>query len=257
MSAFFVSLVQPYFLLLVLIGVALWRLTRAAKPGWGRTLLLWSPYLVLVVLSCPLTAYCALGSLEWRNPALARRPEDVEAIVVLAAGYWPANNLRPEAELDLIGRARLERAAAYYHQQGDRPIPILVSGGPASGGTDAEPVADLMRDYLVRLNVPRDRILLERTSTTTAENATQSAVVLREHKLERVLLLTTATHLPRAAACFRKAGVDVVPAGCYYQATGWDLSWGQVQPQLWSLVAVQEATHEWLGLAWYWACGRI
>jgi uncharacterized SAM-binding protein YcdF (DUF218 family) len=253
--AFLVSLVQPYFLVLVLLGVALWRLTRAARPGWRRGLLLWSPYVALVILSCPLTAYYALGSLEWSNPPLRDRPEDVQAIVVLSCGVLSPDDIRPDPELDLVGRARTELGAHYYHQ--GRPIPILVSGGPLRKDIVVEAVADLMHDLLVKLQVPEKDILVEKRSMTTYENAVESAALLKERGLTRILLVTDAGHMPRAAACFRKQGLDVVCAGCYYQATTWKLTWYFVQPSVESLMRFQEAAHEWLGLLWYWGCGRI
>jgi uncharacterized SAM-binding protein YcdF (DUF218 family) len=252
---FLVSLIQPYFLLLVLIGVSLWRLTRAAKPGWRWGLLLWSPYVLLLVLSCPLTAHLALGSLEWWNPPVDRRPEDVEAIVVLSAGFLAKDEVRAQSELDLAGRVRTETAARYYHQ--GPPVPILVSGGAVNPQIDPEPVADLMRDFLLRLGVPREQILVERTSKTTYENASESARMLKERGISRILLVTGASHLPRAAACFRKQGLDVVPAGCYYQSTGWHLSWYHLQPAVEPLSQFHEAVHEWLGLVWYRLVGRI
>ena len=38
------------------------------------------------------------------------------------------------------------------------------------------------------------------------------AALLEQHGLGRVLLVTSALHMPRALACFRAAGVDAVPA---------------------------------------------
>ena len=64
--------------------------------------------------------------------------------------------------------------------------------------------------------------------------------------------------MPRAVMCFRKQGVDVIPAPS-------DFSLGRVKPPLYEalipssggLRATDKAFHEWLGMGWYWFHGRI
>jgi len=255
MYSFLVSLLRPYFLLLVLIGVALWWLTRRAKPGRARAMLLWSPYLLLVAVSSPLTAYYVVGSLEWQYPVLWKRPADAQAIVVLGASYLQSNRFRDEPELDRIGRVRVEAAARYFHD--GEPIPVLTSGGVLVPEMADYPIANLMRDLLFRLGVPPGNIWTETRSKTTYENAVECAAILREKGIRRIVLVTDATHLPRAVACFRAQGLDVIPSGCYHIASGWELSWDNLQPNVDCLDAVDKAAHEWIGSLWYRLCGRL
>ena len=92
---------------------------------------------------------------------------------------------------------------------------ILISGGDAvilgrsSPYGEASAVATEMR----RWGVPADRIIVETQSRNTHENAVESARIVREHGWTRVLLVTSAFHMKRAAGCFRKEGVtfDMLP----------------------------------------------
>ena len=69
--------------------------------------------------------------------------------------------------------------------------------------------------------------------------------------------VTTAAHLPRAAACFRRQGFDVFPCGCHYRANDFRWSVGLFIPKAQFAENSDSAAHEWVGLLWYWMHGRI
>ena len=78
-----------------------------------------------------------------------------------------------------------------------------------------------MAEFLQALGVPRSAIWLERRSRNTAGNAqfvARWAATLPERP--RILLVTSALHMPRALLEFRAAGLDVVPAPTDYEARG-------------------------------------
>lgn len=60
--------------------------------------------------------------------------------------------------------------------------------------------------------VPEEAILLESESGTTYENALYNRGLLEAHGLKRVLLVTSAWHMPRALATFRSAGIHALPS---------------------------------------------
>lgn len=69
------------------------------------------------------------------------------------------------------------------------------------------------------------------------------------------VLVTEATHMPRAERCFRKQGLAVVPAACCF--TFLPRRPSTLLPN-WGGLARNEATlHEGFGLLWYWLSGRI
>jgi uncharacterized SAM-binding protein YcdF (DUF218 family) len=89
--------------------------------------------------------------------------------------------------------------------------------------------------------IDRARVLVETRARTTHENATLSAAALAPKPGERWLLVTSASHMPRAIGAFRRNAVAVEPWPVY------DLA-----PRNHAVVA----RHEWLGLMAYWMLGR-
>ena len=112
-------------------------------------------------------------------------------------------------------------------------LPIVISG--AKGMSDV--VAELGG------GIDMSRVLLETRSSNTYENALYSAEMIKPKQSERWLLVTGASHMPRAIGSFRKAGFRVDP-------------WPVYDPTVPGSSNMIVARHEWLGLFAYWAFGR-
>lgn len=129
---------------------------------------------------------------------------------------------------------------------------ILLSGGASD--VAAEPLTEsaIARNVLVAMGIPAARIELEERSRNTCENARESAAIARPKAGDRWLLVTSASHMPRAVACFRAAGFAIVPYPVDYR-TG---SAFPLQSIADGLAALDLAAHEWVGLAGYRLAGR-
>lgn len=140
-----------------------------------------------------------------------------DAIVVLGGTLSPPS--APGSEVNLSAAADRLVYAARLHALGKAPM-ILISGGPgaAADAMDAESVhaAALLTSW----GIPTSAILTETESTNTYENAVYSKLMLDQHALKRVLLVTSAMHMPRALATFRTAGVEATPAATDFEASG-------------------------------------
>lgn len=172
------------------------------------------------------------------------RPAGYQAIVVLGGGRTP---LAPEqGGLDIPSPEELARLRYAARLQRASGLPVLVTGGmPLSGQRpEAELMAESLRDDFgvpVRWLEPRSR--------TTEENARFTAEVLLPQGIKRIVLVSHASHLPRAMALFEHAGFAVLPAplqftteaGAYSAIERWT-------PQSEGLAASRRALHEWLGL---------
>ncbi len=90
---------------------------------------------------------------------------------------------------------------------------IFISGG---SGKVREPdflEAKLIYDFLVQSGIPKEDIAYETVSRNTHENAVESARYLQpENSYETYLLITSAFHMRRAAACFANEGFEFA---CY------------------------------------------
>lgn len=159
----------------------------------------------------------------WATPALSNGLR-----VQLEADYPPLlmNNVPSEAAAVVLGGAVSPPSAkqpyANLHSEADRvwhaarlhhagKAPLLILSGGSDGETAEMPEAQAMQILLRDLSVPSAAMLLEGTSRTTRQNAESSAALLKRLGIGRVLLVTSALHMARAAAQFRAAGVDVVP----------------------------------------------
>ena len=115
-----------------------------------------------------------------------------------------------------------------------------------------------MAKILRQRGVPESAIILENDSRHTYENAQYSDRLLQNLRLKRVLLVTSALHMPRALATFRKRGIDTLPASSAPQITlpeEDDLNpW---LPHIRSLEASRTIIKEYLGLFGYWSRGWL
>ena len=134
-------------------------------------------------------------------------------------------------------------------------VPIVVTGGSLE--TWLPPYAVAMRDELVRRGVAPERIVVEGQSHSTYENAVNTAALLRQRNVKKVALVTSASHMRRAEAAFRRQGVVVAPAACAFYSIFTieppDLVWPSPTAIAWN----DSLIHEILGLAWYRIKGRI
>jgi uncharacterized SAM-binding protein YcdF (DUF218 family) len=249
------DLLRPFTVLYLLMAVALVALWLRWRGG-RRTLIVFTLLFGLFTLLCmPAVAHLALGSLEWQYAPLAQRPENTEALVVLAGGFKPADALRPEPELTVDSYYRCLEAVRLYRQ--GPPCPVLVSGGKMDPDAPDPACAEVMRTFLLQLGVAPGDILVEGRSQTTYENARFSREMLQERHLQRIVLVTEATHMFRGERCFRKQGLDVVPAVCNFRATSFDWALVAFVPTPGAAGHCEEAEHEWVGAIWYWLNGRM
>ena len=120
--------------------------------------------------------------------------------------------------------------------------------------TGAARMADLLRE----LGVPASRILAEGKSRNTRENAVYTAQLLQDKKVDKVLLCTSASHMPRAKACFERSGIQVVPVPAAYDYSFYKkVSTLDYLPQAWALENSTTICKEYLGIVYYWLRGWI
>jgi len=102
--------------------------------------------------------------------------------------------------------ARRARAAAEAFARGAGEL-VVACGGRAWGGSVE---ADHMAEALRASRVPAAVIVRERCSLDTRDNARFAAVLLARRGISRVVLVTCAWHMPRAARLFTATGLEVV-----------------------------------------------
>jgi uncharacterized SAM-binding protein YcdF (DUF218 family) len=132
---------------------------------------------------------------------------------------------------------------------------ILFSGGGQEESKSKFREADVAKQVIDLLGILPERTLYERESLNTFENAKFSYELVQPKANDLWLLVTSAVHIPRAIAVFRKVGWNV------QAAPGGFLTPKLMPPQsvpnvLWQLDKASAALHEYIGLVYYYAKGR-
>jgi uncharacterized SAM-binding protein YcdF (DUF218 family) len=235
---------------LILLGLALSLLRRTRRLGIGLGL---AATVGLFVAGLSPLATLLILPLEQRFPAFRDDGRPVDGIVILGGAVQSDESVRR-------GQLAVNEAAERFVAAIDlgRRYPgarIVLSGGSASLLAEGAPEADVALEHLVRLGLPAGSLEVENRSRTTAENAA-FARALADPKLgERWLLVTSAWHMPRAVAVFRKAGFDVTAYPVDYRTRG-DGSmpvFGFISE---GLRRLDIAAKEWAGLVGYYVGGR-
>ena len=125
-------------------------------------------------------------------------------------------------------------------------LPIVYSGG-RPWSTDVEKNAFAARTIFSGLGLDSARITYEMTSRNTAESAVLARGLVSDTR--GWLLVTSASHMPRAVGAFRAQGWEVIAFPVDYR-TQRRTSWNRLSFSG-STRMMSEAIHEWGGLIWY------
>ena len=220
MFVYFSKLLPPFIypigLVLVLVVLALF-LTR--KFGWRRwqRLVLIAAFLLLWLSSTRWVSFALTRSLEWQYLPVTPLPK-AEAIVVLGGGVDLQSSPRPLPEVNQAGDRMIYGAWLYNQGYADT---VLLSGGivPWVGPETAVSEAQSMAEIMMMLNVPEEAFLLEERSRNTYENAVYTREMLSEAGINKILLVTSAAHMPRSVKLFEAQGFEVIPAPTDFRLT--------------------------------------
>lgn len=211
-------LLYPVGLVFILIIVAILARKKPAVQITSLILVL----LILFVFGNRWVSLSLARSLEWRYLPPNETPQ-ADVIVVLAGGTQSAQFPRPITEINGAGD-RIIYAAQLYHEGASEKI--VLSGGRIDWlARGAEPTDD-MAEILTMLDVPPEVLLYEPDSRNTYENAVNTYNILEPMGIKKIILVTSAAHMPRAVALFEHQGFEVIPAPTDYTVT--EANWAQL-----------------------------
>ena len=251
LSKVFWAVAEPGNALLILLVVGALMLAL----GWrrlGRTAVGVAVAGFLAIAILPLD-YWLMAPLEDRFAAPDPMPAQVDGVVVLGG----ATDLEVAATREVTAlNGAAERLTTLVTLAGDYPeARIVFTGGTGSLSRPDWREADYASRLVGELGVPAGRVLWERESRNTAENAAMSYELAAPSPGETWLLVTSASHMPRAVGAFRRAGWSVMPYPVDYATSRsggsglrFDLTRG--------LRGTNRAVREWIGLLAYWLTDR-
>jgi len=228
-------------------------LTRFASLG--RKLVMGSVLLLVVCGLSPLGNYL-LYPLESRFPPWdAGRGPAPDGIIILGASIEAELSAAHGTPVVRSAPDRIITAAALAHRYPNARI--VFSGGSANLIANDAREADFAGVIFESLGISKSRLIMERESRNTLENAQFSKALVAPKDGERWLLVTSAFHMPRSIGLFRKAGfaVEAYPVDWRVGGRGDLMSFSNVI--LDGLGRTEVAVREWIGLMAYRAIGKI
>lgn len=218
--------------------------SRARKFAVAAVAVLWVGSMPLTgqILGTPLENYYA--------PVQVAAAPKADAIVVLGGALTGAQP--PERPNMAMGSSadRVWQAAALY-RAGKAPW-VIVAAGERHPEPGLQIEAEAITEMLLALGVPRERILAEGKSQTTRENAANTRAIATGLSARRVLLVTSAQHLPRAVRVFedewKGTGLSVIPFAADVTADDENFTLSVLIPSVEALRYVTRTLKEYAGL---------
>lgn len=146
--------------------------------------------------------------------------EKAGAIVVLGGGTESKGFPRQTVEINAGGDRILYGSELFLEGKSD----LLLVGGSYIDWLNGETIvenrvsspASEMAEIAEKLGVPNENILIQDRSLNTYQEAVEDAALLKERGIEKIILVSSATHMRRAVPLFEKQGLTVIPAPCDY-----------------------------------------
>lgn len=235
---------------LLLLGLLFLWLTKRQRTGKA---LVTAGTLTFALFGYDCSTDRMLGGLERRHPAVMQLPADATAgedpvrwVVVLGSGQGNDPNMPATSDLNPSALGRLIEGIRLH-----RLLPstkLLLSGGPGFGPV---PHAHVLVKAAESLGVARDQIVVEPRPQDTEQEA--KLIVPRVGK-DRIYLVTSALHMPRALGLFTAAGARALPAPADFLVRGVpkDARFDPdgLYPNGRNFVNASRAIHEYVGMIW-------
>jgi uncharacterized SAM-binding protein YcdF (DUF218 family) len=240
----FLKLLEPTSLcVLLLLAAAVFRKRKVLSR-----ICFWLPVALLLVCGNGWVSGAMIRHLERRYPGQDPVPQ-ADCILVLSGGTQSRIPPRPTIEVDDAGDRVLYTARLF--RDGKAPVVIC------TGGTGPRAEAEDMAELLQFLAVPKSAILTETKARNTREHARNLQALLKERGFKRVLLVTSAMHMPRSMGVFKRLcpGTEFIPAPTDFRVPDssavWYLEVFAPIPTPRQLLNFSEAMHEYFGIAYY------
>ena len=244
-------LVSPDSLLLILTIISL-ILLYIGKIQFAKRTLTVTSLLFIIIALFPVGEWL-LYPLESRFNTNPHLPKKVDGIIVLSGSESPElSHIWNQVELGTAA----ERSLTFLNLAHQYPTAKLIfTGGTGSLTKQQYKAADVAEKLFKQQNFDINRIIFERKSRNTYENAIYSKKIAKPLKNENWLLITTSWHMPRSVGIFCKADWLVIPYPVDHQTNKNNLF--RVDFDLSNnLNTLKTGIKEWLGLFAYYLSGK-
>ena len=240
--------------LLIAVGIVGLLLLLTRYVALGRRLVAASLLLLAICGFSPI-GKLLLYPLEARFPPWDATRGAPDGIVVLGGAIEPNSSAVHGAAVFGPSIDRIIAAAELGHRYPNARLVFTGGNGNLAAGDTARE-ADFALPVLESFGLSKDRLIMERRSRNTEENAEFSKAMVAPKTGERWLLVTSAYHMARSVGIFRKAGFAVEPYPVDWRMGGRDDLLKFSRSFLGGLGRIDTASREWMGLIAYWITGK-
>ena len=222
----------------------------------------------LPVLFCGIALYLIAGfsplanwlliPLESRAEIGSADPIDGVAGIIVLGGA--ANGARESGDRRVILNDAADRMIEALRLALQHPdVQVIFSGGSGEFFPigSREPEAELARRFFEGFKIAPPRLRLEDRSRNTLENAVFTAELVKPQRDQRWVLVTSASHMPRAKALFEAQGFHIIPRPGDFRTFGPQDRWQVFGRPSDGLRRLDVAAKEWVGLWISWLRGDI
>lgn len=194
-----------------------------------------------------------VNTLENRFPLPKELPRNVDGVIALG-GVVNVATTQDRGQMSINGNVERIVALGDLSRQYPEAKLVFTSGSGVLGRPDLKEAA-VAKPLLERLIFDPERLVLENESRNTYENAVLSKELVAPQKGEVWIMITSASHMPRAVGIFRKLDWDVIPYPVDYTTPTYpDFAIGTNARS--GLGRFRQGLHEWLGLFVYYWTGK-
>jgi uncharacterized SAM-binding protein YcdF (DUF218 family) len=236
--------VLPLGLTVVLLAIGLLR-----KKRWPVVVAL----ALLYLSSLPFVGDHLMRALESRYAPIAPAAvEKADAIVPLGGIFASSFSPGCPSCLPSLGEGSDRLEAGIELWQRKRARYLVFTGGRVPWEKQVEVEGVASKRVAEARGIPGDKVLVTIEVGNTEDEAHAVAAMMRERGWSKIILVTSAWHMPRAARQFRKAGIDFIPFPVDHQAkVGARLTVLDFLPHAEGLRKTEQSLRELYGIAFY------
>ena len=200
----------------------------------------------LLTLSSPIGSNSLVSYLEDQHPVVQQVPSDTHSILILGSGHTWVQDRPSNSVLSAVALSRNSEGVRLWRSS---PDTTLVTSG--AGFYSAVTHADVAAQMALESGVAEDKIVRFTDTLVTADEIRRVVKHVRENPVEgknRVVIVSSATHLPRAALMMQEFDIPytLAPGDFIFMDSPWYMFSSR------SLDNADRAIHEFVGMLWHW-----
>lgn len=236
-------LLPPGCMVLLLAALTFYLFKRKADGKFAAALIT----LLLYFASVMPTAQLLTHGLESRYT----QPSALKADVIAVLGGGAVSGVPDVDGEGALAVAGMNRLATGMRLQRMLDVPVIVSGGQVFKDSGGE--AEIAKRVLISMGVKENMVYTDTKALNTSQNAQNIIAASKEKGWKRIIVVTSALHMPRAMqnfAAFKDSDMEVTAYPCDYLSSGKIvISPFSFVPQAYALDLTAMALKEYLALA--------